>query len=76
MTYDYLSVTINLIDMCLLMTKFDKKELFRQMEEALKDLNNMPMDNPGLPIEYQDKRRKNFEKYLEKLLKKNEESKD
>ena len=55
--------------MCLLMTKFDKKELFRQMEEALKDLNNMSMDDPGLPIEYQDMRRKNFKKYLEKLLK-------
>ena len=53
--------------MCLLMTKFAKKELFRQMEEALKDLNNMPMDDPGLPIEYQDMRRKNFKKYLEKL---------
>ena len=51
------------------MTKFAKKELFRQMEEALKDLNNMPMDDPGLPIEYQDMRRKNFNKYLEKLLK-------
>ena len=58
------------------MTKFAKKELFRQMEEALKDLNNMPMDDPGLPIEYQDMRRKNFKKYLEKLLKKNDESKD
>ena len=55
--------------MCLLMTKFAEKELFRQMEEALKDLNNMPMDDPGLPIEYQDMHRKNFKKYLEKLLK-------
>ena len=58
------------------MTKFEKKELFRQFEEGLKDLNNMTIDNPGLPIEYQDMRRKNFKKYLEKLLKKNEESKD
>jgi len=56
------------------MTKFDKKELFRQMEEALKDLNNMPIDDPGLSIEYQDMRHKNFKKYLEKLLKRNEET--
>ena len=62
--------------MCLIMTKFDKKELFRQMEEALKDLNNMPIDDPGLPIEYQDMRRKNMKRYLEKLIKKNEEIKE
>ena len=58
------------------MTKFDKKELFRQLEEGLKDLNNITIDDPGLPIEYQDMRHKNFKKYLEKLIKLNEESKD
>ena len=62
--------------MCLLMTKFDKKELFRQLEEGLKDLNNITIDDPGLSIESQEMRRKNFKKYLEKLLKKNDESKD
>ena len=39
------------------MTKFEKKELFRQMEEALKDLNNMPIDDPGLSIESKEMHR-------------------
>ena len=51
------------------MTKFAKKELFRQMEEALKDLNNMTIDDPGVSIDSQDMRHKNKQKYFEKLLK-------
>jgi hypothetical protein len=62
--------------MCLLMTKFDKKELFMQMEEAVKDLENITIDDPGPSIEYQDMRHKNMKKYLEKLIKKNDESKN
>ena len=62
--------------MCLLMTKFDKKELFRQMEEAVKDLENITIDDPGASIESQEMRHKNFKEYVGKLIKKNEESKD
>ena len=57
------------------MTKFDK-ELISQIEEAIKFIENTTCDDPGPSIEYQDMRRKNFKKYLEKLLKKNEETKD
>jgi hypothetical protein len=57
------------------MTKFDK-ECFRQMEEAVKDLENITIDDPGLSIEYQDMRHKNIKEYLGKLIKKNEETKD
>ena len=57
------------------MTKFDK-EFISQIEEAVKFLENTTCDDPGPSIEHQDMRRKNFKKYLEKLIKKNEESKD
>ena len=57
------------------MTKFDK-EFISQIEEAVKFLENTTCDDPGLSIEHQDMRRKNFKKYLEKLIKKNEESID
>ena len=62
--------------MCLLMTKFDKNELFRQMEEAVKDLENITIDDPGASIESQEMRHKNIKEYLRKLIKKNEETKD
>ena len=58
------------------MTKFDKNELFRQMEEAVKDLENITIDDPGASIESQEMRNKNFKEYLGKLIKKNDESKD
>ena len=52
------------------------KELIRQVDEAVKDLENITIDDPGLSIEYQDMRHKNIKEYLGKLIKKNEETKD
>jgi hypothetical protein len=57
------------------MTKFDK-EFISQIEEAVKFIENTTCDDPGPSIEYQDMRHKNIKKYLEKLIKKNNESKD
>jgi hypothetical protein len=57
------------------MTKFDK-EFTSQIKEAVKFIENTTCDDPGPSIEYQDMRHKNIKKYLEKLIKKNGESKD
>ena len=54
------------------MTKCDK-DFISQIEEAVKFLENTTCDDPGLSIEHQDMRRKNFKKYLEKLIKKNKD---
>ena len=50
------------------MTKVDK-ELISQIEEAIKDLENITCDDPGPPLEYQEIRHKNAKKYVEKLMK-------
>ena len=52
------------------------KELIRQVDEAVKDLENITIDDPGPSIEYQEMRHKNIKEYVEKLIKKNDESKD
>ena len=57
------------------MTKCDK-DFISQIEEAVKFIENTTCDDPGPSIEYQDMRHKNIKKYLENLLKKNEETKD
>ena len=57
------------------MTKFDK-ELISQVEEAVKFLENNTCDEPGPSIEYQEMRHKNIKEYVEKLIKKNDESKE
>ena len=49
------------------------KELIRQVDEAVKDLENITIDDPGPSIEYQDMRHKNIKEYLEKLMQKYEE---
>ena len=56
--------------MSLLMTKFDKNELFRQMEKAVKELENITIDDPGASIESQEMHHKNFKEYVGKLIKK------
>ena len=57
------------------MTKFDK-ELISQVEEAIKFLENITCGAPPPSIEYQEMRHKNIKEYVEKLIKKNDESKD
>ena len=57
------------------MTKCDK-DFISQIEEAVKFIENTTCDDPGPSIEYQDMRHKNIKKYLEKLINKNDESKD
>jgi hypothetical protein len=53
------------------MAKVDK-ELKSKREDAIKDLENIKCEHPGVS----EKRLKDINEYVEKLIKKNDESKD
>jgi hypothetical protein len=57
------------------MTKFDNEHT-SQIKGAIKFLENTTCDNPGATRESQEMRHKNIKEYVEKLIKKFEESKD
>ena len=60
------------------MAKADKelKSKIEDIEDAIQFLRNTTIDNPGASFEYQEMRHKNKKEYVEKLIKKNDESKD
>ena len=60
------------------MAKADKehKSKIEDIEDAIQFLRNTSIDDPGVSLEYQEMRHKNFKEYVGKLIKKNDESKD
>ncbi len=50
------------------MTKLNK-ELMNQMEEAIKDLENITIEDPSANCHMSETRYKNTQKYIDKLLK-------
>lgn len=53
------------------MAKADKelKSKIEDIEDAIQFQRNTTIDDPGIPIEYQEMRHKNKKEYVEKLLK-------
>ena len=57
------------------MAKADKelKSKIEDIEDAIQFQRNTTIDDPGIPIEYQEMRHKNKKEFVEKLMKKYEE---